>query len=1082
MDRSQEIKSSIISKKTHKSFSGTEGTPLADTKKVQFDEQALTRSKNNSTLDSSSSTSAYIELNLKRVSQIQYFEKEFSFEKFTSGDIRQISLTVLGTESKLFKYKTYKIEVKSPFFPDIHCFRRYNEFHALYKVLKLKYQNIQLPNFPSKYTVINRTEKRRVAFHRILNGILEIAQQHHGQIQKNILQLLYVFLTKDLSGKQTNKVEISSNQHSGSIDDMSEFSIKQIIEEYGNDVCGDIQSINSEDSFEQKQNSKFLEENEERYNQTYGNTNELSLSKSNQSDSQFSQSQQQVNLDFYLRDKSSSQQSKQLSMSQQSQLTDSEMQEALNCSFGTGIRERSIAQQPKKLSIPPEAVIIKSGSQAAPSSLITHRNQSDEKNKSKSEIRTLDKASQMVIIEKFANIKEEKDYCGYIQVSLQNDTKKVLYGRIVQNTLQLFHQIFDNHFACLISIYEAQIQFHPQNSHIIEIFHGYDSKKIQICLQNDKFEDYYLDKEDKVKDINTFLADFIKMKDQNSFLDDEKNRGNIEKYFPPSDLQRWLVQLQIASQKKQDINLNDFVFEPIGKVYLSIHEIINFKYIPPNSTVFIRIKSSPFIFQTKENISDSPKWKQDFIFPFSNSYGLITLEVISMINKGWIKEKFTEKILASVSIQIADILGHNQDTVFKKIVLPLDNTEQRNKQLVKDGVQDKKEQEMQIVVSLRNLSKFESIFAESSNNIYDGVKMSEQQKSIMRYYKINFNRYKNLCGNVFLFIWSFNDIFYQKYPKFSNLMIVLILLYIWNANLNNILQHLIALFFFIIIVHNPKIYPFYQHFTQKHLFSEKHPSYHEPQLYTKKMNDYIKMSQCLSKIKKFKNDIIVEEQIQFTLSQTYQQLKKSFYLLHEWISVVVNYCEKFKNLLTWKDQNRTYQFFIFLIFLYVVFTHIPIRFMLFFGSIYNFYIGRFVYQKRYDINKQQGKNLIIYVYKKYWPEYRSWEQIEHQKFPNEQIKKALIDDGLVHFYLWITNESLQQYDTPNKLMMAIATVPKKLFMNKVEGPHQSTEIYKELQKNSKLRLSKYLTTVKIWKNFLYNIPSDCYRILHPKMI
>ncbi|KAL4497918.1 hypothetical protein ABPG72_014775 [Tetrahymena utriculariae] len=1081
MDQSKETKSSIPSKNQNKkSFSSTDGTPFTRTKKVSFDEQTLTRSKNNSTLDSSSCTSPYIELNLKRISQMKYFEKEFSFEKFTSGDIRQISLTVLGTENKLFKYKTYKIEVKSPFFPDIHCFRRYNEFHALYKVLKLKYQNIQLPSFPSKYTVINRTEKRRVAFHRILNGILEIAQQHHGQIQKNILQLLYVFLTKDLSGKQTNKVEISSNQHAGSFDDMSEFSIKQIIEEYGDEICGDIQYTNSEDSPEQKQNSKFFEEeNEEKQNQVYDGISELSLSKSTQNESQLNQMLQQINLDSSLRDKSSSQQTKKLSICQETSLSDSQTQDALNNTFNTGIRERSTAQQPKKLSLPPEMAIPKSGLQG---SLISHRNQTDEKNQTKLEIRTLDKASQMVIIEKFNNIKEEKDYCGYVQVGLQNDTKKILYGRIVQNTLQLFHQIFDNHFACLISIYEAHIQFHPKNSHIIEIFHGYDSKKIQICLQNDKYEDYCLDKEDQVKDVNNFLADFIKMKDQNSFLDDEKNRGNIEKYFPPSDLQRWLIQLKIASQKKQDINLNDFVFEPIGKVYLTIHEVINFKYIPPNSTVFIRIISSPFTFQTKENISDSPKWKQDFIFPFSNSYGLIKLEVISVINKGWIKENFKENILASVSIQIADILGHNQDTVFKKITLPLDNTEQRSKQLVKDGVKDQKEQEMQIIVSLRNLSKFESIFAESSNNIYDGIKMSEQQKSIMRYYKINFNRYKSLCGHIFLFIWSFNDIFYQKYPKFSKLMIVLILLYIWNANLNNILQHLIALFFFIIIVHNPKIYPYYNHFTQKHLFSEKHPCYHEPQLYTKKMNDYIKMSQCLSKIKKFKNDIIVEEQIQFTLSQTYQQLKKSFYLLHEWISVVVNYCEKFKNLLTWKDQNRTNQFFIFLIFLYVVFTHVPIRYMLFFGSIYNYYIGRLVYQKRYDINKQQGKNLIIYVYKKCWPEFKSWEQIENLKFPNEQIKKALIDDGLVHFYLWITNESLQQFDTPNKLMMAIATVPKKLFMNKVEGPHQSTEIYKELQQKSKLKLSKYLTTVKIWKNFLYNIPSDCYRILHPKMI
>lgn len=41
----------------------------------------------------------------------------------------------------------------------------------------------------------------------------------------------------------------------------------------------------------------------------------------------------------------------------------------------------------------------------------------------------------------------------------------------------------------------------------------------------------------------------------------------------------------------------------------------------------------------------------------------------------------------------------------------------------------------------------------------------------------------------------------------------------------------------------------------------------------------------------------------------------------------------------------------------------------------------------------------------------------------------------MHFYLWITEENLKEMDTPEKLRKGIATVPKKLFLNKVEGPH-----------------------------------------------
>lgn len=86
-------------------------------------------------------------------------------------------------------------------------------------------------------------------------------------------------------------------------------------------------------------------------------------------------------------------------------------------------------------------------------------------------------------------------------------------------------------------------------------------------------------------------------------------------------------------------------------------------------------------------------------------------------------------------------------------------------------------------------------------------------------------------------------------------------MYIWNADLNNILLHLLAILLFIVLIHNPHIYPYYHHISNQLLFSSMHPYYNEPLLYTKKMNDYLKMSQGLSKIKKINNDIIVEEQI-----------------------------------------------------------------------------------------------------------------------------------------------------------------------------------------------------------------------------
>jgi len=40
------------------------------------------------------------------------------------------------------------------------------------------------------------------------------------------------------------------------------------------------------------------------------------------------------------------------------------------------------------------------------------------------------------------------------------------------------------------------------------------------------------------------------------------------------------------------------------------------------------------------------------------------MEIVSVNNKGWIKEKFIETVLGTAEIQIADIIGANQDCKF----------------------------------------------------------------------------------------------------------------------------------------------------------------------------------------------------------------------------------------------------------------------------------------------------------------------------------------------------------------------------------------------------------------------------------
>lgn len=42
----------------------------------------------------------------------------------------------------------------------------------------------------------------------------------------------------------------------------------------------------------------------------------------------------------------------------------------------------------------------------------------------------------------------------------------------------------------LVSLYEAKIEYHPNNSRILQIYHEYDSKKLQIYLPEHKPEPF----------------------------------------------------------------------------------------------------------------------------------------------------------------------------------------------------------------------------------------------------------------------------------------------------------------------------------------------------------------------------------------------------------------------------------------------------------------------------------------------------------------------------------------------------------------------------------------------------------------
>jgi hypothetical protein len=75
--------------------------------------------------------------------------------------------------------------------------KRYSEFEALYDVINMNFKNIDLnlPEFPSKFQVINREETRRNYFERLLNKIVEIyCEKITNETNRRLLSTIYVFM------------------------------------------------------------------------------------------------------------------------------------------------------------------------------------------------------------------------------------------------------------------------------------------------------------------------------------------------------------------------------------------------------------------------------------------------------------------------------------------------------------------------------------------------------------------------------------------------------------------------------------------------------------------------------------------------------------------------------------------------------------------------------------------------------------------------------------------------------------------------------------------------------------------------
>lgn len=75
----------------------------------------------------------------------------------------------------------------------MRSFKRFNDFEALYQLIKMKYKNEDLGEFPSKFQIFGKEETRKEFFEKFLDKLIKGHQEN-----RRLVSVIYLFLAKDI--------------------------------------------------------------------------------------------------------------------------------------------------------------------------------------------------------------------------------------------------------------------------------------------------------------------------------------------------------------------------------------------------------------------------------------------------------------------------------------------------------------------------------------------------------------------------------------------------------------------------------------------------------------------------------------------------------------------------------------------------------------------------------------------------------------------------------------------------------------------------------------------------------------------
>lgn len=111
-------------------------------------------------------------------------------------------MKLLRRTNKFWSSQEYVIEIKLPDYIG-RINKRYNDFSAFNEALLTKFKNLEFPDFPSRFQLLNKKETRIEKFSELFKRILEYASKY-PELKERLLNMLYTFLVASCKTIQSN--------------------------------------------------------------------------------------------------------------------------------------------------------------------------------------------------------------------------------------------------------------------------------------------------------------------------------------------------------------------------------------------------------------------------------------------------------------------------------------------------------------------------------------------------------------------------------------------------------------------------------------------------------------------------------------------------------------------------------------------------------------------------------------------------------------------------------------------------------------------------------------------------------------